>query len=371
MGKEERMSGKRKVFALLCVLLALAVSGGCKNKADNASGQPQAVLGENAEDAVKENEAAAREDVTEEIPEEKDAWAADDSSFQGNKDGNPDGSYFEGEGMKIEESGNEGEEGAGSEESGNEEETETAGEEEGTVETETAAAEGTNEDSEKQVAKKLIVIDPGHQAQGNSEQEPIAPGETQTKAKVSSGTCGVASGVPEYQLNLVISRKLKKELENRGYEIIMTRESHEVDISNSERAMVANGENSLGKKADAFVRIHANGAADSSVSGVLTIEPTQANPYLEDEVIKKSRSLSEQVYNAMLAVTGAGGSGSYVWETDTMSGINWSEVPVTIVELGYMTNPEEDQKMMTKAYQKLLVQGIADGIDDFFQDEGV
>lgn len=204
----------------------------------------------------------------------------------------------------------------------------------------------------------VVVIDPGHQGRGDSTTEPNGPGSATMKARVAGGTHGTTTGVSEYELTLAISQQLQTELQNRGYTVYMTRTSHDVNISNMERAQYAT---SVG--ADIAVRIHANGAENASVSGAMALAPSSSNPYIS-YLSGSSWNLSQCVLNSYCQATGMRNQG--VTGSDTMTGINWSTVPVTILEMGYMTNPTDDTNMENPSYQSQMVQGIANGIDAYF-----
>ncbi len=204
----------------------------------------------------------------------------------------------------------------------------------------------------------LVAIDPGHQGKGNSDKEPVGPGATELKAKVSSGTQGVVTGIPEHELNLVVSLYLRDELLARGYSVLMIRETKDVNISNAERAQMANE-----YKADAFVRVHANSHSNTSAKGALTMCMTPHNPY-NGNLYSPSRILSQQVLQGICDATGA--AKKEIIETDSMSGINWCNIPVTIVEMGFMSNAEEDRELAKDSYRRAMAKGIADGLDKYF-----
>ena len=220
-------------------------------------------------------------------------------------------------------------------------------------------ATGAAKIAQAEEKQKVIVIDAGHQTRAMSATEPIGPGSSQRKAKVTGGASGCVTHLPEYKLNLQVAKKLQKELVNRGYKVIMVRTKNNVRMSNVQRAKVANK-----YKADAFIRIHANSAGSSSVKGALTIAPASNNRYMTKANRKASQKLSKKVLKAMCKTTGAKNRG--VMYTNSMTGINWCKVPVTIVEMGFMSNPSEDRKMAKASYHKKIVKGIADGIDNFF-----
>lgn len=209
--------------------------------------------------------------------------------------------------------------------------------------------------------KKLIAIDAGHQQEQNSELEPIGPGAETKKMKVASGTQGIESGTPEYKVNLAVSKKLQQRLQEEGYQVLMIRETNDVNLSNRERARIANE-----AKADIFIRIHCNSAEDPTVHGALTLCPDADNPFCEEKMIKESSRLSELVLEDLCQNTGA--KKLSIIRSSDMSGINWCEVPVTIVEMGFMSNPQEDEKLNEEGYQMQLTEGMVNGIKAYFNE---
>ena len=202
----------------------------------------------------------------------------------------------------------------------------------------------------------VVVIDPGHQSRPDSAAEPIGPGSPATQAKSTAGSTGVATGIPEYEIDLQIATNLKDRLSAAGVRVIMTRTTNDVDISNAQRAQMAGA-----AKAALLVRVHADSEIGTDQTGVTTLYPA-ANQWTKP-VSAASKKAAELVQGAVVASTGARDNGEVA--RGDQAGFNWSTVPCILVNTGNPANAVEDKLLTSAHYQDLVAQGLADGILDF------
>lgn len=204
----------------------------------------------------------------------------------------------------------------------------------------------------------IIGVDPGHQAKANRDQEPSSPGSSETKNKVSSGTSGVYTGVREHEVNLAVGLKLQKLLKDAGATVVMTRTTADVDISNVERAQLFNE-----KKVDLGVRLHCNGSTDNSVTGAFMLVPKDKSYPYYSENVKAAKLILEEYGKA----TGIGIKKGITYRAD-QTGFNWCERPIVNIEMGHMTNKEEDSKLTSSDFQDKMAIGIFNGIMRYFSE---
>lgn len=207
--------------------------------------------------------------------------------------------------------------------------------------------------------KKIIYIDPGHQQYADLSTEPIGPGSSTRKEKMTGGATGVATGIPEYKFTLTISKKLKTALEKKGYEVVLSRTKHNVKMGNVARAKKGNK-----AKANICIRIHADSFSSSSARGASVLYASSSNPYYARKYAKKSKKLATKLIDEYCDATGIYKRGIVV--RNDLTGTNWSKMPTVLIECGFMSNPTEDRKLNNAAFQKKMVKGMVNGIDAYF-----
>lgn len=213
--------------------------------------------------------------------------------------------------------------------------------------------------SQKTKVRNIICIDPGHQIKADLNEEPVAPGSSELKIKVAGGAQGVITKTPEYELNMIIGNKVEQKLMAQGYKVVMTRTDNDSNISNIGRAQIANN-----SKADLFVRIHADSTDSSTVRGITVLVP--GSQYIKDSVmLSESRRAGSCLSSSLIESTGAKSRGISV--RSDMTGFNWSRVPVVLVEMGFLSNPDEDRLMSTDEYRNKIADGIVNGINCYFK----
>jgi N-acetylmuramoyl-L-alanine amidase len=200
----------------------------------------------------------------------------------------------------------------------------------------------------------VVVIDPGHDLRANPATEPISPGSSARKIKDGGGTRGVVSGLTEAELNLRVALRLRTLLERAGVRVVMTRtETVGTSIGNVARARIANRAG-----AALFLRIHADGSTDPSARGTHTLYPALRRGWTDD-VYASSKRAARTVQSELVRALGFPDRG--LQERSDFTGFNWADVPVILVEMGFMTNATEDRLLATSAYQRRAAVGLCRG----------
>jgi N-acetylmuramoyl-L-alanine amidase len=203
-------------------------------------------------------------------------------------------------------------------------------------------------------SKPVVVVDAGHDRYGNPATEPIGPGSSTRKIKDGGGTSGVVSGLREADLNLRVANRVKALLERAGVRVVMTRTATAgVSMGNIARARIANRAG-----AGLFLRIHADGSTDPSARGTHVLYPALRRGWTDD-VYASSKRAATVVQSETRRALGFPDRG--LQERTDFTGFNWADVPVILVEMGFMTNPTEDRLLATPAYQRRAAVGMCRG----------
>lgn len=206
--------------------------------------------------------------------------------------------------------------------------------------------------------RPVVVIDPGHDLRANTQTEPIGPGSSTRKIKDGGGTRGVVSGLREAELNVRVGLRLRTLLERAGVRVVMTRtRTRGTSMGNVARAQIANRAG-----AALFLRVHADGSTDRSVRGTHTLHPALRRGWTDD-IYAESKRAARVVQRELRALLGFPDRG--LQERADFTGFNWSNVPVILVEMGFMTNPTEDRLLAKAVHQRRAAVGLCRGIVRF------
>ena len=197
--------------------------------------------------------------------------------------------------------------------------------------------------------QKVIFLDPGHGGKDPGAQY---------------------LGLKEKDLTLQVSQQLKTKLESLGYTVIMSRSTDVFVDFVTERSKMSNETN-----ADMFISIHFNATGhglDSGEDGIQTYmyQPTGNIPSVINKKwhdnptrLKYSYKLGSYIHQSVLATTQAKDAGLL---SKSFAVLRETNKPAVLLELGYMDDSKESQKIRTKEYQQKLVDGIAQGIQQYY-----
>ena len=202
-------------------------------------------------------------------------------------------------------------------------------------------------------AAALVCLDPGHGTAPDvgRQREPIGPGSAQLKIKDPGGAAGEAA------VALAIARRARALLVSRGLRVAMTRDGGGYRGGNRERARFCNA-----RGAALMLRIHADGSEDPRTRGISTLVPALRRGWTDDVHAASGRA-GRLLQRELVAATGARDLG--VAERSDLTGFNWADVPVVLVETGFLSNPRERALLRSTAYQQRLAGALARAAKSF------
>ena len=209
------------------------------------------------------------------------------------------------------------------------------------------------EEGAPRMAGLIIGINPGHQIKTIKTLYPIAPGSHKKAYGVKTGACGKWTRVPEYETNLRIGLKLRKLCQDAGAEVVITRTKNDVMLTNIDRAKMLNEAG-----VDVALQLHCNSISNKRANGNSGYIRTTG------DWVEESRAFSKAITAAISAECGCVNLGVKI-NNEYMS-LNWTTTPSVLLEMGYLSNREEDRLLATDEYRQKVAQGIFNGLCEYF-----
>ena len=173
-------------------------------------------------------------------------------------------------------------------------------------------------------------------------------------------------GISEKSLTLAIQSRVKAKLEAEGYQVMTTRTSDTyVDLTDRSRAANAS-------ESDIFVSIHNNASGSSAAQGIETYYyqpyaeyPSRINAtyHANPTRLSMSDTLANAIQSSLINATGAQNQGV---KRQTFAVLRETTAPAVLLELGFLSNPQEAARLSTSAYQETLANAIVAGIKRYY-----
>ena len=203
----------------------------------------------------------------------------------------------------------------------------------------------------------LVCLDPGHGTPPaiGRQVEPIGPGSHVMKIKDGGGARGEAA------VALAIAVRARRLLLARGYRVAMTRTGPTIRLGNG-NGNIARARFCNRRHAALMVRIHADGSTDRSLHGVSTLVPGWHRGWTDD-IYARSLRAGRALQKAVVRSTGAADRG--IVQRSDLTGFNWANVPVVLVETGFLSNANDSRLLHTASYRQRIARGLANGVAAF------